>query len=165
MENLISRIDNPSKQVINLIKLPSGEVVNSPSKWLNDRWFLRETKFQKNLKCVEISPFRNPEKDSNVFVGEKYLGHKVIRSLQNPLCSLMYIHNEIDLLSIIDPDHALEFLRKIDFSKHKIKHFIIAINPLKEKDFKQNRKNIQEFMKGNARLVKQNRTELLYSVI
>jgi len=165
MENLISRIDNPSKQVINLIKLPSGEVVNSPSKWLNDRWFLRETKFQKNLKCVEISPFRNPEKDSNVFVGEKYLGHKVIRSLQNPLCSLMYIHNEIDLLSIIDPDHALEFLRKIDFSKHKIKHFIIAINPLKEKDFKQNRKNIQEFMKDKASFIKQNRTEILYSVI
>jgi hypothetical protein len=165
MENLISRIDNPSKQVINLIKLPSGEVVNSPSKWLNDRWFLRETKFQKNLKCVEISPYKNPEKDSNVFVGEKYLGHKIIRSLQNPLCSLMHIHNEVDLLSIIDPDHALEFLQKIDFSKHKIKHYVIAINPLKEKSFKQNRKEIQEFMKDKAKFIKQNRTELLYSVI
>lgn len=164
MENLIPHIDNPNKQIINLIKLPSGEVVNSPSKWLNDRWFLRETKFQKNLKCVEISPYKNPEKDSNVFVGEKHLGHKVIRSLQNPLCSLMYIHNEIDFLSIIDPDHAFEFLQKIDFSKHKIKHFCIAINPLKEKDFKQNRKNIQEFMKDKAKFVKQNRTELLYSV-
>ena len=165
MESLISRIDNSSKQVINLIKLPSGEVVNSPSKWLSDRWFLRQTKFQKNLKCVEISPFRNPERDSNVFVGEKYLGHKVIRSLQNPLCSLMYIHKEIDFLSIIDPDHAFEFLQKIDFSKHKIKHFCIAINPLKEKDFKQNRRNIKGFMKDKANLVKQNRTELLYSVI
>ena len=165
MESLISRIDNPSKQVINLIKLPSGEVVNSPSKWLSDRWFLRQTKFQKNLKCVEISPFRNPERDSNVFVGEKYLGHKVIRSLQNPLCSLMYIHKEIDFLSIIDPDHAFEFLQKIDFSKHKIKHFCIAINPLKEKDFKQNRRNIKGFMKDKADLVKQNRTELLYGVI
>jgi len=165
MESLISRIDNPSKQVINLIKLPSNEVVNSPSKWLSDRWFLRQTKFQKNLKCVEISPFRNPERDSNVFVGEKYLGHRVIRSLQNPLCSLMYMHDEIDLFSIIDPDHALEFLQKIDFSKHKIKHFIISINPLKEKNFKQNRKNIQEFMRDKADFVKQNRTEFLYSVI
>jgi hypothetical protein len=165
MESLISRIDNPSKQVINLIKLPSGEVVNSPSKWLSDRWFLRQTKFQKNLKCVEISPFRNPERDSNVFVGEKYLGHKVIRSLQNPLCSLMHIHKEIDFLSIIDPDHAFEFLQKIDFSKHKIKHFCIGINPLKEKDFKQNRRKIKGFMKDKANLVKQNRTELLYGVI
>jgi len=165
MESLISRIDNPSKQVINLIKLPSGEVVNSPSKWLSDRWFLRQTKFQKNLRCVEISPFRNPERDSNVFVGEKYLGHKVIRSLQNPLCLLMHIHNEIDFLSIIDSDHAFESLQKIDFSKHKIKHFCIAINPLKEKDFKQNRRNIKGFMKDKANLVKQNRTELLYSVI
>ncbi len=162
MENLISHIDNSNKKTINLIKLPSDEVVNSPSKWLNDRWFLRETKFQTDLKCVEISPFRNPQKDSNVFVGEKYLGHKVIRSLQNPLCSLMYMHEEIDLLSIIDPDQALEFLQKIDFSKHKVKHFIIAINPLKEKDFKQNRKGIQEFMKDKASLVKQSRTELLY---
>lgn len=165
MEDLIPHIDNPNKKIINLIKLPRGEVVDSPSKWLNDRWFLRETKFQTDLKCVEISPFKNPKRDSNVFVGEKYLGHKVIRSLQNPLCSLMYIHNEIDLFSIIDPDHAFEFLQKIDFSKHKIKHFIIAINPLKEKDFKQNRKSIQEFMKDKARFVKQNRTELLYSVI
>ena len=165
MESLISHIDNPNKQIINLIKLPSGEVINSPSKWLNDRWFLRETNFKQDLNCVEISPHRNPEKDSNVFVGEKYLGHKVIRSLQNPLCSLMYIHDEIDLFSIIDPNHALEFLQKIDFSKHKIKHFIIAINPLKEKNFKQNRKNIQEFMQDKAEFVKQNRTELLYSVI
>lgn len=165
MENLIPHIDNPNKQIINLIKLPSGEVVNSPSKWLNDRWFLRETKFQTDLKCVEISPFKNPEKDSNVFIGEKYLGHRVIRSLKNPLCSLMYIHKEIDLFSIIDPDHAFEFLQKIDFSKHKIKHFIIAINPLTEKDFKQNRKNIQEFMQDKADFIKQNRTELLYSVI
>ena len=165
MESLISHIDNPNKQIINLIQLPSDEVVNSPSKWLSDRWFLRETKFQTDLNCVEISPHRNPEKDSNVFVGEKYLGHKVIRSLQNPLCSLMHMYDEIDLFSIIDTDHALEFLQKIDFSKHKIKHFIIAINPLKEKNFKQNRKNIQEFMRDKAHFVKQNRTELLYSVI
>jgi hypothetical protein len=165
MEDLILHIDNPNKKIINLIKLPRGEVVDSPSKWLNDRWFLRETNFQTDLKCVEISPFKNPKRDSNVFVGEKYLGHKVIRSLQNPLCSLMYIHNEIDLFSIIDPDHALEFLQKIDFSKHKIKHFIIAINPLKEKSFKQNRKDVQDFMKDKAKFVKQNRTELLYSVI
>ena len=165
MESLISHIDNPNKQIINLIKLPSGEVINSPSKWLNDRWFLRETNFKQDLNCVEISPHRNPEKDSNVFVGEKYLGHKVIRSLQNPLCSLMYIHDEIDLFSVIDPVHAFDFLQKIDFSKHKIKHFIIAINPLKEKNFKQNRKNIQEFMQDKAEFVKQNRTELLYSVI
>ena len=165
MENLISHIDNPNKKIINLIQLPSGEVVNSPSKWLSDRWFLRETKFQTDLKCIEISPFRNPEKDSNVFVGEKYLGHKVIRSLQNPLCSLMHIHDEIDLFSIIDPDHALEFLQKIDFSKHKIKYFSIAINPLKTKDFKQNKKEIESFMKDKAKFVKQNRTELLYSVL
>lgn len=165
MENLISYIKNPNHKMLNLIKLPSGEVVNSPSKWLNDRWFLRETKFKSKLNCVEISPFRNPEKDSNVFIGEKYLNHRVIRSLQNPLCSLMYMHEEIDLFSVIDPDHALEFLQKIDFSKHKIKHFIIAINPLKEKNFKQNRKNIQEFMQDKAKFVKQNRTELLYSVI
>lgn len=162
MENLILHIDNPSKKITNLIKLPSGEVVNSPSKWLSDRWFLRETKFQTALKCAEISPFRNPERDSNVFVGEKYLGHKVIRSLQNPLCSLMYMHDEIDLFSIIDPDHAFDFLKKIDFSKHKIKHFIIAINPLKEKNFKQNRRNIKEFMKDRANFIGQNRTELLF---
>ena len=162
MENLISHIDNPNKKILNLIKFPNGEVVNSPSKWLSDRWFFRETKFQKNLQCVEISPFRNPEKDSNVFIGEKYLSHRVTISLQNPLCSLMYMHDEIDLLSIIDPDHALEFLQNIDFSKHKIKHFIIAINPLKEKNFKQNRSDIQEFMNDKAKFVKQNRTELLY---
>ena len=70
MENLISHINNPNKQTINLIKLPNGKVIDS-DKWLNDRW-LRETKFQKNLKCVEICPYRNPEKDSNVFVGEKF---------------------------------------------------------------------------------------------
>ena len=165
MENLISHIKNPNHKILNLIKLPCGKVITSPSKWLSDRWFLRETNFKHNLNCVEISPCRNPEVNSNVFVGEKYLNHKVIRSLQNPLCSLMHIHDEIDLFSIIDPDHALEFLEKIDFSKHKIKHFIIAINPLKEKNFKQNRKNIQEFMRGKAKFVKQNRTELLYSVI
>ena len=164
MENLISHLEGPSKHIINLIKLDSGEVVNSTSKWLSDRWFLRETNFAKGLTCVEISPYRNPEKDSNVFVGEKYLGHKVIRSLQNPLCSLMYMHEEIDLLSIIDPDHALEFLEKIDFSKHKIKHFCIAINPVKTKDFKQNKKDIELFMKNKAKFIKQNRTELLYSV-
>ena len=162
MENLISHIDNPNKKIINLIKLPSGEVVNSPSKWLSDRWFLRETNFQPELNCIEISPFLSPKRNSNVFVGERYLGHRVIRSLQNPLCSLMHMHKEIDLFSIIDPDHAFDFLQKIDFSKHKIKHFIIAINPLKTKDRKQNTKDIKNFMKDKACFVKQNRTELLY---
>lgn len=162
MENLISHIKNPNHKILNLIKLPCGKVITSPSKWLSDRWFLRETNFKHNLNCVEISPYRNPEVNSNVFVGEKYLNHKVIRSLQNPLCSLMYIHDEIDLFSIIDPDHAFEFLQKIDFSKHKIKYFSIAINPLKTKDRKQNMRDIKGFMKDKAKFVKQNRTELLY---
>lgn len=156
MENLISHIDNPNKQIINLIKLPSGEVVNSPSKWLSDRWFLRETNFAKDLTCVELTPFKNT-KDSNVHVGEKHLGHKVHKSLTN--CS-----QKIDFLSIIDPDNALEILQSIDFSKYSIQYYCIAINPLKEKNFKQNRRHIQEFMKDKASFVKQNRTELLYSV-
>jgi hypothetical protein len=156
MENLIPHIDNPNKQIINLIKLPSGEVVNSPSKWLSDRWFLRETNFAKDLTCVEITPFKNT-KDSNVHVGEKHLGHKVHKSLTTA-------PKEIDFLSIIDPDNALEILQSIDFCTYSIQYYCIAINPLKEKNFKQNRRNIQEFMKDKAKFVKQNRTELLHSV-
>ena len=157
MENLISHIDNPNKHIINLIKLPSRELVNSPSKWLSDRWFLRETNFKKDLICVEISPFKS-KKDSNTFVGEKYLGHKVYKSLSDSPTS-------IDFLSILDPDIALEFLESIDFSKYTINRFCIAINPVKVKNFKQNKKEIESFMNNKAKFVKQNRTELLYSVI
>jgi hypothetical protein len=156
MENLISHLEGPNKHIINLIKLYSGEVVNSTSKWLSDRWFLRKTNFAKHLTCVEISPFKNT-KDSNVFVGEKYLGHKVYKSLCDSSTS-------IDFLSILDPDISLEVLESIDFSKYTIKHFCIAINPVKTKDFKQNKKDIELFMKDKAKLIKQNRTELLYSV-
>ena len=154
MENLISHLEGPNKHIINLIKLYSGEVVNSTSKWLSDRWFLRETNFAKHLTCVEISPFKNT-KDSNVFVGEKYLGHKAYKSLSDPPTS-------IDFLSILDPDISLEVLESIDFSKYTIKHFCIAINPVKTKDFKQNKKEIELFMKDKAKFIKQNRTELLY---
>lgn len=157
MENLISHLEGPNKYIINLIKLDSGEVVNSTSKWLSDRWFLREVNFAKDLICVEISPFKN-KKDSNVFVGEKYLGHKVHKSLFDAPAS-------IDFLSILDPDIALEVLESIDFSKYTIKHFCIAINPVKLKDFKQNKKNIESFMRNKVKFIKQNRTELLYSVI
>jgi len=156
MENLISHLEGPNKHIINLIKLDSGEVVNSTSKWLSDRWFLRETNFAKDLACVEISPFKNT-KDSNTFVGEKYLGHKVYKSLSDSPTS-------IDFLSILDPDISLKVLESIDFSHYTIKHFCIAINPVKLKDFKQNKKDIELFMKGKANFVKQNRTELLYSV-
>lgn len=156
MENLISHLEGPNKYIINLIKLDSGEVVNSTSKWLSDRWFLREVNFAKDLICVEISPFKS-KKDSNVFVGEKYLGHKVYKSLFDSPTS-------IDFLSILDPDIALEVLESIDFSKYTIKHFCIAINPVKTKDFKQNKKDIELFMKDKAKFIKQNRTELLYSV-
>jgi hypothetical protein len=118
---------------------------------------LREVNFAKDLNCIEISPFKNT-KDSNVFVGQKYLGHKVYKSLSDsPAC--------IDFLSILDPDIALEVLESIDFSKYTIKYFCIAINPVKTKDFKQNKKGIELFMKDEAKFVKQNRTELLYSVI
>jgi hypothetical protein len=157
MENLISHLEGSNKHIINLIKLDSGEVVNSTSKWLSDRWFLRETNFKKDLTCVEISPFKNA-KDSNTSVGEKYLGYKVYKSLSDSPTS-------IDLLSILDPDIALEVLESIDFSKYTIKHFCIAINPVKVKNFKQNKKDIELFMKDKANFVKQNRTELLYSVI
>ena len=157
MENLISHLEGPNKHIINLIKLDSGEVVNSTSKWLSDRWFLRETNFVKDLICVEISPYKS-KKDSNTFVGEKYLGHKVYKSLSDSPTS-------IDFLSILDPDIALEFLESIDFSQYTIKRFCIAINPVKAKDFKQNKKDIELFMKDKANFVKQNRTELLYSVI
>jgi hypothetical protein len=157
MENLISHLEGLNKHIINLIKLDSGEVVNSTSKWLSDRWFLRETDFAKDLTCVEISPFKNT-KDSNVFVGEKYLGHKVYKSLSDSPAS-------IDFLSILDPDIALEFLESIYFSQYTIKHFCIAINPVKTKDFKQNKKDIELFMKDKVKFIKQNRTELLYSVI
>ena len=71
----------------------------------------------------------------------------------------------IDFLSILGPDIALETLCKINFTKQKIKYFCIAINPVKTKDFKQNKKDIELFMKDKAKFVKQNRTELLYSVI
>jgi len=155
MENLISHLESPNKHTINLIKLDGGEVVNSTSKWLSDRWFLRETNFEKDLICVEISPYKS-KKDSNTFVGEKYLGHKVYRSLSDSPTS-------IDFLSILDPDIALEFLESIDFSEYTIKRFCIAINPVKTKDFKQNKKDIELFMKDKAKFVKQNRTELLYS--
>ena len=157
MENLISHLEGPNKHIVNLIKLDGGEVVNSTSKWLSDRWFLRETKFAKDLLCVEISPFKNT-KDSNVFVGETYLGYKVYKSLSDSPAS-------IDFLSILDADIALEILESIDFSKYTIKYFCIAINPVKTKDFKQNKKDIELFMKDKAKFVKQNRTELLYSVI
>lgn len=156
MENLISHLEGPNKHVVNLIKFNSGKVVNSTSKWLSDYWFLRATNFAKDLTCVEISPFKN-KKDSNTFVGEKYLGHEVYKSLSDSPAS-------IDFLSIIDPDNALEILQSIDFSKHTIKYSCIAINPLKTKDFKQNKKDIELFMKDKANFVKQNRTELLYSV-
>jgi hypothetical protein len=156
MENLISYLEGPNKHIINLVKLDSGEVVNSTSKWLSDRWFLRETNFAKHLTCVEISPFKS-KKDSNVFVGEKYLGHKVYKSLSDSPTS-------IDFLSILNPDIALEVLESIDFSQYTIKHFCIAINPVKTKDFKQNKKEIELFMKDKAKFIKQNRTELLYSV-
>lgn len=156
MENLMSHLEGPNKHIINLIKLYSGEVVNSTSKWLSDRWFLRETNFAKHLTCVEISPFKNT-KDSNVFVGQKYLRHKAYKSLSDSPTS-------IDFLSILDPDIALEVLESIDFSKYRIKHFCIAINPVKTKDFKQNKKDIELFMKDEAKFIKQNRTELLYSV-
>ena len=155
MENLISHLEGPNKHIINLIKLYSGEVVNSTSKWLSDRWFLRETNFAKHLTCVEISPFKNT-KDSNVFVGQKYLGYKVYKSLSDSPTS-------IDFLSILDPDIALEALESIDFSKYTIKHFCIAINPVKTKDFKQNKKDIELFMKDKAKFIKQNRTEFLYT--
>ena len=156
MENLISHLEGPNKHTINLIKLNDGKVINSTSKWLSDRWFLRETSFAKDLACIEISPFKS-EKDSNTFVGEKYLGHKVYKSLSDSPTS-------IDFLSILDPDIALEFLESIDFSKYTIKHFCIAINPVKTKDFKKNKKAIELFMKDKAKFIKQNRTELLYSV-
>ena len=154
MENLISHLEGPNKRIVNLVKLDGGEVINSASKWLSDRWFLREVNFAKNLVCVEISPFKN-KKDSNTFVGEKYLGHKVYKSLPDSPTS-------IDFLSILDPDIALEFLESIDFSQYTIKRFCIAINPVKVKDFKQNKKEIELFMKDKAKFVKQNRTELLY---
>ena len=113
-----------------------------------------ETNFAKDLACVEISPFKN-KKDSNTFAGEAYLGHKVYKSLSDsPAC--------IDFLSILDPDIAFEFLESIDFSEYTIKRFCIAINPVKVKDFKQNKKEIELFMKDKAKFVKQNRTELLY---
>lgn len=156
MENLISHLEGPNKNIINLIKLDSGEVVNSTSKWLSDRWFLRETGFAKDLTCVEISPFKN-NKDSNTSIGEKYLGYKVYKSLPDSPTS-------IDFLSILDPDIALEVLESIDFSQYTIKRFCIAINPVKVKDFKQNKKEIELFMKDKAKFIKQNRTELLYSV-
>ena len=154
MENLISHLEGPNKHIINLIKLNDGKVINSTSKWLSDRWFLRETNFAKDLVCVEISPFKNT-KDSNTFVGEKYLGYKVYKSLSDSPTS-------IDFLSILDPDISLEVLESIDFSQYTIKHFCIAINPVKVKDFKQNKKDIELFMQDKAHFVKQNRTELLY---
>lgn len=156
MENLTRHILNSNQKIINLIKLNDGRIVASTSKWLSDRWFLHEVGFKKSLVCVEISPFNNT-KDSNVFVGEKYLKHKIYKSLID-------IPASVDFLSIIDPDNALEILQSIDFSKFSIKYFCIAINPLKEKDFKENRLKIKQYMKDKANFIKQNRTELLYSV-
>ncbi len=156
MFSLIPFIDNPNQRIINLIQIPNAGIVKSTSKWLSDRWFLRETNFAKDLTCVEISPFKNT-KDSNVFVGAKYLGHKVYKSLSSVPLS-------IDFLSILDPDISLEVLESIDFSQYTIKHFCIAINPVKIKDFKQNKKSIELFMHDKAKFLKQNRTELLYSV-
>lgn len=155
MENLTRHILNSNQKIINLIKLNDGRIVASTSKWLSDRWFLRETNFQKGLTCVEISPHKTV-KDSNVFIGEKYFRYKVYKSLSN-------LPTSIDFLSILDPDIALDILRSIDFSKYTIKHFCIAINPVKTKDFKQNKKDIELFMKDKAVFAKQNRTELLYS--
>ena len=157
MENLIQHISGPNQTLVGFVKLPSGAIVSSTSRWLSDRWFLSETNFAKDLTCIEISPYKNT-KDSNVFVGEKYLSHKVYASLSN-------IPPSIDFLSIIDADRALKVLQSINFSKYSIKHFCIAINPLKDKNFKQNRRQIQDFMKEKAVFVKQNRGELLYSVI
>ena len=108
------------------------------------------------LSIQQVSPFKNT-KDSNVFVGQKYLRHKAYKSLCDSPTS-------IDFLSILAPDIALEVLESIDFSKYTIKHFCIAINPVKTKDFKQNKKDIELFMKNKAKFIKQNRTELLYSV-
>ena len=157
MENLISHLEGPNKHVINLIKLDSGEVVNSTSKWLTDRWFLRKSNFERNLTCIEISPFKN-NKDSNIFVGKKYLEHKVYNSFDNA-------PDDIDFLSIIDPDNAFEVLKSINHSKYKIKYLCVAINPLKNKNFKQNKKDIELLLKDKYKFDKQNRTELLYSVM
>ena len=110
--NLISHLEGPNKHVINLIKLNGGQVVNSTSKWLSDRWFLTKQISKRDLACVEISPFKS-KKDSNVFVGEKYLGHKVYKSLSDSPAS-------IDFLSILDPDISLEVLKSIDFSNSNI---------------------------------------------
>lgn len=156
MENLIGRLSNPNQTLIGFIKLPSGIIASSPSKWLSDRWFLNEVDFGHDKTCVEISPFNN-RKDSNTLVGESYLNHKVYKNInQSP--------KDIDFLSIIDPDNALEILQSINFSKYSVKYFCIAINPLKEKDFKENRLKIKQYMKDKANFIKQNRTELLYSV-
>jgi hypothetical protein len=157
MENLTQHISNPNQPIVNLLKLGGGQVVHSTSKWLSDRWFLREVNFARDLKCVEISPFKNT-KDSNVFVGAKHLGHKVYKSLSDAPQS-------IDFLSILDPDIAFEVLESIDFSKYKISYFCIAINPVKIKNFKENKKNVELFMNNKAKFIKQNRTELLYSVL
>lgn len=157
MENLIKHISNPNKKTINLIKLGNGDIVTSPSKWLSDRWFLRESNFAENLTCIEISPFKN-NKDSNTFVGKKYLKYKVYNSFDGA-------PKDIDFLSIIDPDNAFEVLKSIDHSKYKIKYLCVAINPLKNKNFKQNKKDIELLLKDKYKFIKQNRTELFYSVI
>jgi hypothetical protein len=166
MENLINYINphRPNQKLLNLIKLSCGKVVLSPSKWLSDRWFLRETGFEPNLTCIEVSSLKNPMIGSNTFIGEKYLNHKVIRFLKDSSYSLDSALKEIDFLSIIDPDNAFEFLQQINFSIHKIKYFSIAINPLKTKDRRQNMRDIKGFMNDKAKFKKRNRTELLYEV-
>jgi hypothetical protein len=164
MEDLIRHISGPNQKMVGLIKLPDERVVVSPSKWFSDRWFLRESNFAMNQTCVEISPFKKKEIVSNVFVGEKYLGHRVFRFLKNSSCSFEDAPQDIDFLSIIDPDNAFENLQKINFSFHHIRYFCIAINPLKLKDSKQNMRDVKGFMKGRAHFVAQNRTELLYCV-
>ena len=164
MEDLIRHISGPNQKMVGLIKLPNERVIVSPSKWLSDRWFLRESKFARNQTCVEISPFKKGKVSSNVFVGEKYLGHKVFRFLKNSSFSLEGVPQNIDFLSIIDPEKAFDHLQKINFSFHRIRYFCIAINPLKTKDIKQNMQDIEFFMKDKAKFVRKNRTEFLYSV-
>ena len=77
---------------------------------------------------VIVRTIRNQRKNTILHTKNKNFYRKC-----NFLIGRFKFYKEIDFLSIIDPDHAFEFLQKIDFSKHKIKHFCIAINPLKEK--------------------------------
>ena len=49
-------------------------------------------------------------------------------------------------------------------SNDDIKKYIDLSKLYTEVDFKQNKKDIELFMKNKAKFIKQNRTELLYSV-